>query len=73
MNIEMLETARQRVECVPVLVNMISKRVRQLNAGFRPLVRPNPNEEPVDVCLREIVEGKLTAEIDFSEAAEASF
>ena len=71
MNLELLEQAKKRVPCIPVLVNMVSKRVRQLIAGFRPYVKPaSPNEEKVDIALREIAEGKLTAEIDFSALAE---
>ena len=53
---------------MPLLVNMISRRVRQLIAGMRPYVKPaTPNEEKVDIALREIAEGKLTAEIGFFE------
>ena len=67
LNIELLEQAKARVPSVPVLVNMVSKRVRQLNAGFRPYVRPlSAEEEKVDIALREISEGKLIAEMDFS-------
>lgn len=70
MNIELLESAKARVPSVPVLINMVSKRVRQLNAGFRPYVKPeSPDEEKLDLALREIAEGKLIAEIDF-EAPE---
>lgn len=73
MNIELLEAARERVQSTPVLVNMVSKRVRQLNSGMRPMVKPESrNEEKVDLVLREIVEGKLTAEIDFSAALPSS-
>jgi DNA-directed RNA polymerase subunit omega len=67
LNEELIEAAKKRVPSVPVLINMVSKRVRQLNAGFRPYVKPEgPNEEKVDIALREIAEGKLIAEIDFS-------
>ncbi|MBM4143509.1 MAG: DNA-directed RNA polymerase subunit omega [Lentisphaerae bacterium] len=67
MNVELLDAARERVPNVPVLINMVSKRVRQLNAGFRPYVRPShPDESRLDVALREIAEGKLIAEIDFT-------
>ncbi len=67
MKTELIEEARKRVPSVPVLINMVSKRVRQLNTGFRPYVKPQgPNEEKVDIALREIAEGKLIAEIDFS-------
>jgi DNA-directed RNA polymerase subunit K/omega len=46
---------------------MVSKRVQQLNNGMRPYVRPHgPDEEKVDIALREIAEGKLIAEMDFT-------
>ena len=64
---ELLEKAKVHVPSIPVLINMVSKRVRQLNAGFRPYVKPaSPDEDMVDVALREIAEGKLIAEIEFS-------
>ena len=67
MNLELLDQAKARVPSIPVLINMVSKRVRQLNAGFRPYVKPaSPGEDKMDVALREIGEGKLIAEIDFS-------
>lgn len=70
MNVELMEKARERVPSVPVLINMVSKRVRQLNAGFRPYVKPeHPDEDKLDTALREIAEGTLIAEIDFEDAA----
>ena len=71
MNIELLEAAKERIPSVPVLINVVSKRVRQLNAGFRPYVKPHhPDEEKVDLALREITEGKLVAEIEFGAPEE---
>lgn len=70
MNAKLLDEAKARVTSVPVLINMVSKRVRQLNAGFRPYVKPkSPDEEKVDIALREIAEGKLTCELDFGTGA----
>jgi hypothetical protein len=70
LDFELLDKARERVPSVPVLINMVSKRVQQLNAGFRPLVkRAHRDEENMDVALREIAEGKMIAEIDFSSTA----
>lgn len=67
MNIKLIDFAKAKVPNVPVLINMVSKRVQQLNAGFAPFVRPlTHDEEKVDIALREIGEGKLVAEIDFS-------
>ncbi len=67
MNIDLINAAKARIQSVPVLVNMVSQRVRQLNNGERPLVKPTVGEEKVDVALREIIEGKLYYEV----AAEA--
>lgn len=68
MNPVLLEKAKLKINSVPLLVNMISRRVRQLNAGMRPYLKPlTPTEERVDIALREVIEGKLTAEIGFFE------
>ena len=68
---QLLEEAKARVPSLPVLINMVSKRVRQLNAGFRPYVKPaSPDEDKMDIALREIAEGKLIAEIDFAASVE---
>ena len=73
LNAELIEKAKQKVTSVPLLVNIVSRRVRQLNAGMRPYLKPNsPNEEKVDIALREIVEDKLTAEIGFFDPSAPS-
>jgi len=70
VNLELLEKARARIPSVPVLVNVLSKRVRQLNAGMHPFVKPSsPDEDRLDVALREIAEGKVIAEVDFDAIA----
>ena len=69
MNFELLDKAKARVSSIPVLVNLCSLRVKQINQGMRPLVRPEPGEETIDTVLREIAEGKLVSQVDF-EALE---
>ena len=70
MKLELLEKAKTRIPCVPVLVNLVSKRVRQLNAGMRPYIKPeSTDEDKLDVALREIAEGKIIAEVDFDAIA----
>ena len=60
MNVELLKKAHERVPSVPVLVNLISMREKQLIDGQKPLVRPlNSDEDKVDTALREVAEGKL--------------
>lgn len=69
MNHELVAQAKLRIPSVPILVNMISKRVKQLNTGMRPLVMPlTPDEDKLDIALREIAEGKLTYELQDSGA-----
>ena len=66
MNLELLEKARTRIPSVPVLVNLTSKRVRQLNSGMKPYVKLlHQEEDKLDIALREIAEGKIIAEVDF--------
>jgi DNA-directed RNA polymerase subunit omega len=73
LNPELLDKAKLRVPSTALLVNMVSRRVRQLNAGLRPYVKPlSRTEEKVDIALREIAEGKLTSEIGFFEPASSS-
>ena len=71
MNKELLQQAQERIPSKPVLINVVSKRVRQLHAGHRPFVKPERDEEPEDIALREIAEGKLIAEIDTSGGVRA--
>ena len=50
----------------PLLINVVSKRVRQLIQGNRPLTKPdNVHMSNMDLALKEIAEGKLSAEIAF--------
>lgn len=63
MNISYLDKAKNRISNVPLLINMVSRRVRQLNRGQRPLIKPDfNNQSTLDIALKEIAEGKLTAE-----------
>jgi DNA-directed RNA polymerase omega subunit len=72
MNLDLLNLSRQRVPNAAVLINMVSKRVRQLIYGDRPLIKPeHPNEDLEDIALKEISEGKLVAEIDFAQTKPA--
>lgn len=60
MNSQLVEEASKKVPNVPLLVNMVSRRVRQLNAGHRPLVDVLTRMGFADIALTEIIEGKLT-------------
>ena len=71
MNTEYLKKAHERIPSIPVLVNLISKRTKQLIGGEKPLVKPlSSDEDKVDTALREVAEGRLISEIDFDAIAE---
>lgn len=62
MNYQLLEEANKVVENKQILINMVSRRVRQLSSGVRPHVEPEPRWTHADVALAEILAGKLKAE-----------
>jgi len=67
LNTDYLEKAKERIPNIPLLINVISKRVRQLNLGQRPMTKPDdPKMPPVDLAMKEVAEGKLTAEMAFT-------
>ena len=66
MNKELLKAAKARFPNIPVLINAVSKRVRQLHAGQPPFLKPERGEDMESLALREIVEGKFAVEFDFS-------
>jgi len=63
MNAEFTKKALEKVGNANVLVNMISRRVRQLNSGggaiSRPLLADTGHLGVADIALLEIVEGKM--------------
>lgn len=64
MNAQYLEKARDVMPNIPLLVNVVSKRVHELNRGARPLIKPDaPGMDHLDLALKEIGYGKLTAEL----------
>jgi DNA-directed RNA polymerase subunit omega len=63
MNADLVKQAMEKVLNPHVLVNMVSRRVRQLNAGARPLLSEVGNLGVADIALLEIVEGKMGFEM----------
>jgi DNA-directed RNA polymerase subunit omega len=63
VNAELCKRAAEKVGNPNVLVNLISRRVRQLNSGggglCRPLVSDTANLGAADIALREILEEKI--------------
>ncbi|MCF6311222.1 MAG: DNA-directed RNA polymerase subunit omega [Verrucomicrobiales bacterium] len=68
MKSELLEQASEVITEPTVLINMVSRRVKQLNLGRTPLVDRLPSQGYADVALREIIEGKIV--LDGTKEAE---
>jgi DNA-directed RNA polymerase subunit omega len=62
MSSNLLEEASKVIPNTAVLINLVSKRVRQLSNGQRPLVEIGPRMSNADIALQEIIEHKLVAE-----------
>jgi DNA-directed RNA polymerase subunit omega len=67
MNADLVKRALEKVTNVAVLVNLVSRRVRQLNSGgggsSRPMVSETAHLGAADIALREIIEGKMGFEL----------
>lgn len=59
MRADLVEQAAQIVADPPVLINMVSKRVKQLALGRPPLVERRPGIREADIALLEIIQGKI--------------
>lgn len=63
MKTHLLKAALAVIPEPTTLVNVISRRVRQLALGHRPLVACLPGTGLSDVALTEVIEGKLSYEL----------
>jgi len=59
MNAQLLEDAAKVITEPQVLINAVSRRVRQLTAGSRPMVEAEFRMGLADIALMEIAKGKL--------------
>jgi DNA-directed RNA polymerase subunit omega len=71
MSSQFLEEALKKIPNQQVLVNVVSRRVRQLSQGQRPMVEHGVRMGFADIALREIIEGKLTYELTTTVPADA--
>jgi DNA-directed RNA polymerase subunit omega len=62
-NNKYLELAQQRIPSPELLVNVVRRRVRQLNQGHRPITQTDARMGFSDIALKEISEGRLTYEL----------
>jgi len=63
MRDDLILKARTIIPDPYILVNVVSRRVKQLRRGSRPLVESLEKLLPEDTALREIIEGKISYEL----------
>jgi DNA-directed RNA polymerase subunit omega len=71
MTTQLLQEAAQVIPNQQLLINVVSKRVRQLGLGHRPMIETTPRMSLTDIALKEIIAGKLTYE-ELKESADGA-
>ena len=63
MKSNLVKAAAEIIPDPKILINVVSRRVRQLCLGYRPMVEFVPGLGHADIALSEIAAGKLTFEL----------
>ena len=67
MRDDYLQSALKVIDDPNILVNVVSRRVKQLKRGNRPLIESLEKLSAEDTALREIAEGKITYQLATAE------
>ncbi|MDB2499813.1 MAG: DNA-directed RNA polymerase subunit omega [Opitutales bacterium] len=63
MRDDYLKEANKLIPDPNILVNLVSRRVKQLKFGQKPLIESLERLDPEDIALKEIIEGKISYEL----------
>ena len=63
MRDDYIKEALKSINDPNILINVVSRRVKQLKRGNRPLVESLEKLSPEDTALREIIEGKISYDL----------
>jgi DNA-directed RNA polymerase subunit omega len=59
-----LKEAQKVITDPMILINVVSRRAKQLKSGYKPLVESLERLSAEDMALREVMEGKITYQLD---------
>jgi DNA-directed RNA polymerase subunit omega len=62
-----LRAAQKKITDPMILVNVVSRRAKQLKSGYKPLIESLERLSAEDMALREIMEGKITYQLNEPE------
>lgn len=71
MKDEYIQQAHELIQDPNILINLVSRRVKQLNLGAKPLIESLERLDPEDIALREIIEGKISYKLHVPEPTTA--
>mgnify|MGYP001204585649 CR=1 FL=1 len=60
MRDDYLKEAQKKIPDPNILINVVSRRAKQLKLGNKPLVESLEKLDPEDIALREVIEGKIS-------------
>ena len=63
MRDDYIKLAQEKITDPNVLINMVSRRAKQLKSGDKPLIESLERLSAEDIALREIIEGKLSYQL----------
>ena len=67
MRSDLVDEASKVIPEPPVLINLVSARVKQLNLGRSPLVQTDHRMGAADIALTELIEGKIGVDDEETE------
>jgi DNA-directed RNA polymerase subunit omega len=59
-----LQAAQSVITDPNILINVVSRRAKQLKNGYKPLIESLERLSAEDIALREIIEGKISYQLD---------
>lgn len=69
MRDDYLQAAQLVITDPNILVNVVSRRAKQLKSGYKPLIESLERLAAEDIALREIIEGKISYQLGEEEVA----
>ncbi|HBR67234.1 MAG TPA: DNA-directed RNA polymerase subunit omega [Opitutae bacterium] len=64
MRDDYLQAAQLVITDPMILINVVSRRAKQLKNGYKPLIESLERLSAEDLALREVMEGKITYQLD---------
>ena len=64
MRDDYLQAAQLVIKDPNILINIVSRRAKQLKSGYKPLIESLERLSAEDMALREIIEGKISYQLE---------